>query len=655
VSPLSHTDRAARALVGRAEAFAVRVERELAIAGDKSAGTTHALELFLAYAQSLRLQIEREAASLPDRLLAGTIRALNNHFRARVALFDGRFGRSNYGFPPALSAAVERECRAWGLQTDEAVVTVGEPGNFTTFVGDLRTVLFRDLTTPAPNDPATTARRLVSIAVPEIEGLSAAWQPVTVGHELAHYLQHQVPVNAEAMVLAGLDAARLDAMVQRLPASVIAAPTQSRGFEQVAVRWLNEIFCDAYAVYRFGPAGVGAMAEFLDHVGSTSVVSGSHPPGSLRQWLLNHWLSPVEAWQHEVIGAFVRPAVSVSSSAPDWVVYLASVFVSLADEIWNRVTEWAQTPRYPWETRGSVVEEFAAQLDEGIPCSRITTDGLDATGIAAADVINACWLALARGSERPIDRLSLKALDTLDFLTLWTQAGGPLEMSGRDAPAVGDSPEPDRPSVAGSDSGVLTAPDLASRLDRTDARRLIVTPRLIREPSGASLDVRLGNGFIVFERTSAAAFDSLSSTQRPSSMQRFVQKSWGDVFYLHPGQLVLAATLEYIAVPCDLTAQVITRSSYGRLGLLSATAVQVHPDYYGCLTLELVNLGEMPLTLTPGERVAQLVFSAASQPVTPAAEAKYRYPTGPEFSKIMGDTESNVMRSIREAWRSRRL
>jgi len=109
--------------------------------------------------------------------------------------------------------------------------------------------------------------------------------------------------------------------------------------------------------------------------------------------------------------------------------------------------------------------------------------------------------------------------------------------------------------------------------------------------------------------------------------------------------VVLAATLEYIALPPDLTAQVITRSSYGRLGLLSATAVQIHPNFRGCLTLELVNLSTIPLVLTPGERIAQLVLWNCS-PVDPTDE-KYSYPTGPQFSKVRDDDEADVLRSLR--------
>lgn len=107
-------------------------------------------------------------------------------------------------------------------------------------------------------------------------------------------------------------------------------------------------------------------------------------------------------------------------------------------------------------------------------------------------------------------------------------------------------------------------------------------------------------------------------------MQSLIRKGWGESFYLHPGELVLAATLEYIVMPADLTAQVITRSSYGRLGLLSATAVQVHPDFHGCLTLELVNLGEMPLAITPGERVAQLMFFTMTEDYLAPADQAHR-------------------------------
>jgi len=130
-------------------------------------------------------------------------------------------------------------------------------------------------------------------------------------------------------------------------------------------------------------------------------------------------------------------------------------------------------------------------------------------------------------------------------------------------------------------------------------------------------------------------------------VQSYIELDWSEQLVLHPNEMVLGASLEYIALPPDLAAQVVSRSSYGRLGLLSATAVQVHPFFHGCLTLELVNLSTIPLCLSPGERVAQLVVTTTGMTENPGIE-KYSYATGPEFSKVRGDHEADVLRRFRK-------
>jgi len=40
--------------------------------------------------------------------------------------------------------------------------------------------------------------------------------------------------------------------------------------------------------------------------------------------------------------------------------------------------------------------------------------------------------------------------------------------------------------------------------------------------------------------------------------------------------------------------------------LIIATATGVHPGFKGCLTLELTNVGEVPIAIEPGLRVCQL-------------------------------------------------
>jgi dCTP deaminase len=81
---------------------------------------------------------------------------------------------------------------------------------------------------------------------------------------------------------------------------------------------------------------------------------------------------------------------------------------------------------------------------------------------------------------------------------------------------------------------------------------------------------------------------------------------FGKSIVLHPQKFVLGCTLEYVRVPEGHVAYVIGRSSWGRLGLVVATAIGIHPGYSGCITLELRNLGETPIVLYPGQTIAQV-------------------------------------------------
>ncbi len=119
---------------------------------------------------------------------------------------------------------------------------------------------------------------------------------------------------------------------------------------------------------------------------------------------------------------------------------------------------------------------------------------------------------------------------------------------------------------------------------------------------------RLGNDFIVTRRGNLAKLDPATENVREHRYQtkHFVNK--GDPFYLHPNELVLAGTLEYFRLPIDVAASVTSRSQWGRAGLVIATATAIHPGFSGSITLELLNLGEVPLVLYPGTPVAQMVL-----------------------------------------------
>ena len=189
---------------------------------------------------------------------------------------------------------------------------------------------------------------------------------------------------------------------------------------------------------------------------------------------------------------------------------------------------------------------------------------------------------------------------------------------------------------------MLGEDDLWARMREPGAdRRLVVTPLLsTTQVQSGSLDVRLGTDFILLKRSARGPIDPLAG-DTVSDFQERVRVEVGDRMILHPNQLVLGATLEYLSLPGDLMAYVIGRSSWGRLGLMVATAIMVQPGYRGSLTLELANLADTPVYLYPGVRVAQLVFHALESPSAPYArpQAKYQAPVGPEFSNLAEDRD----------------
>lgn len=162
----------------------------------------------------------------------------------------------------------------------------------------------------------------------------------------------------------------------------------------------------------------------------------------------------------------------------------------------------------------------------------------------------------------------------------------------------------------------------------------MITPLLDPAQIGdASVDLRLGFEFIVFNLPSIGGIDPSKKEQIEKEIHRYqrrVRVNRGDRFVLHPKQFVLGATLEYLVLPLDLHGEVGGRSTWGRTGLVIATATTVAPGYHGCVTLELANEGMLPLTLRPGDRIAQLVLHEAKPPASEYS-GRYNYQTGPKF------------------------
>lgn len=189
---------------------------------------------------------------------------------------------------------------------------------------------------------------------------------------------------------------------------------------------------------------------------------------------------------------------------------------------------------------------------------------------------------------------------------------------------------------------ILSDQDILKRLGEGDLK---IEPLrdIDQQVQPCSVDLRLGTKFLEFKRTNIPCIHPNSEDEVTDYVTETVVDE-GDDFILHPGDFVLATTIESITVPADLVGHVEGRSSLGRLAVVvHSTAGLADPGYNGEITLELSNLGVAPVALTPGMRVAQMTFtetkSPADRPYGEERGSKYQGQKGPEASKLGNDPE----------------
>ncbi|MBS7287967.1 MAG: dCTP deaminase [Candidatus Freyarchaeota archaeon] len=197
---------------------------------------------------------------------------------------------------------------------------------------------------------------------------------------------------------------------------------------------------------------------------------------------------------------------------------------------------------------------------------------------------------------------------------------------------------------------VLSKEEILRRLFTANKReKLVITPLISKsQVSAGSVDLRLGTEFIITKRTKYSLLDPARHDIEAeiAQYQEKIHVPFREKLILRPNQLILGSTLEYIKLPGDLMGYVIGRSSWGRLGLIIATATLVSPGYTGVLTLELVNLGEADIALYPAARIAQLVLHKVTEEEEGYLQKplpKYAGATGPEFSKLHKDKEWKIL------------
>jgi len=161
---------------------------------------------------------------------------------------------------------------------------------------------------------------------------------------------------------------------------------------------------------------------------------------------------------------------------------------------------------------------------------------------------------------------------------------------------------------------------------------IVVDPVEEYQIQPASIDLRLGRHFLKLDENTLEAL-TLDAELPYVRIEK-------DEIIIPPHSFLLATTVERIRLPADVTAFVEGRSSIGRIGLFIQNAGWVDPGFEGTITLELFNANRLPLRLTAGRRICQIVFARMDQATRRPYAGKYQGQRGTVGSRVFRDSDA---------------
>ena len=126
----------------------------------------------------------------------------------------------------------------------------------------------------------------------------------------------------------------------------------------------------------------------------------------------------------------------------------------------------------------------------------------------------------------------------------------------------------------------------------------------------ATYDLRLGSNILASPLSSEKLGVVIELTEKESS------------YRIHSGQMVGVISLEKLRIPLDVSGRFGIRSVYARRGINAFGGLQLDPGFRGRLTLNLLNVGPEPVTLTLHEPLFSVEFQRLEEP----AEVAYSGP-----------------------------
>ena len=186
------------------------------------------------------------------------------------------------------------------------------------------------------------------------------------------------------------------------------------------------------------------------------------------------------------------------------------------------------------------------------------------------------------------------------------------------------------------------------RLSDKDIKLLLEEGNLIIDPqptndkiTGVTVDLTLSSMFKTFNNIQVPFID-LSEDR--DSINLSISRLTGevivienkDLFFIHPGELVIGMIEENISIPENLVGILDGRSSLARLGLcVHISASRIDPGWNGRIALEFYNCGKVPLGLRPGMDICAISFEL----ITSYVDVSYK---NKSISKYINQTQPDI-------------
>lgn len=154
--------------------------------------------------------------------------------------------------------------------------------------------------------------------------------------------------------------------------------------------------------------------------------------------------------------------------------------------------------------------------------------------------------------------------------------------------------------------------------------RLVIDPLAEGAIQPASIDLRVGDRLISREGTGPVD-PEVDESKLYIAHEAIDEGRW----WLWPGRLYLATTMETLGIPADLVGHLHGKSTLARAGIVvHQQAGLLDPGYEGRPTLEITVV--YPTYLRPGQPIAQLELLRLTTPVERPYDGRYQHDIAPQ-------------------------